>query len=162
MQHDQAHSTHLARPMNPTRRGRKGSPTSAASSRSLMQKSTEMGMAVPQVVAHRVARMAMAGPVMSSRDRAEFELMWAEKNQAFVQSWQAMSAQALRAQQAMALSWTAALFNPFALGKKSLRSAGPSAGQAFASGMGILNAGLAPVHRKAVANAKRLGRTRLK
>lgn len=148
--------------MNTPRRGRKSSPSSAENARSLMQKSTELGLAVPQVVAHRVARMALAGPVMSSRDRAEFQLMWAEKNQAFAQSWQAMSAQALRAQQAMALSWTAALFKPFFLSTKHRHSPGPSAGQAFSSGMGILNAGLAPVHRKAVANAKRLGRTRLK
>ena len=147
--------------MKTPQRGRKAKAGSTASAQALLKRSAELGMAVPQVVAHRVARMAMAGPVMSSRDKAEFQLMFAEKQQAFAQSWQAMAAHTVRAQQAMALTFTAALMNPFALGPGLIRR-NTSAAQAMNSGMGILNAGLGPVHRKAVANAKRLKRTRLR
>jgi hypothetical protein len=41
-------------------RPRKGRPASAAQNQSWLQKSTELGMAVPQVVSHRVASMAAA------------------------------------------------------------------------------------------------------
>lgn len=147
--------------MTSTRKARSQHPGGAGHTQRWMRKSSELGMAVPQVVAHRLTRLAMAGPVMSSRDKAEFELMWAEKNQAFAQSWLAMTAQALRAQQALALTWTAALFNPLAL-SRGLRSHPGQTANPFSSGMSILNAGLEPVHRKAVANARRLRRTPLR
>lgn len=147
--------------MKTPQRSRKARPAKAGSAHSLLQKSTELGLAVPHVVAHRVARMALAGPVMSERDKTEFQRMFAEKQQAFAQSWQAMATQTVRAQQALAMTWTAALMNPLALGPSLIRR-NTSAAQALNSGMGILHAGLGPVHRKAVANAKRLQRTRLR
>ena len=39
---------------------------------SLVTKSMELGMAVPVVMAHRLTRMAVAGPTPSVRDRKEF------------------------------------------------------------------------------------------
>ncbi|MFD2837766.1 hypothetical protein ACFS3C_18085 [Azotobacter vinelandii] len=39
----------------------------------------ELAMAVPLVVAQRMARMAMAGTAPTARDRREFQLMGAEK-----------------------------------------------------------------------------------
>jgi hypothetical protein len=101
-------------------------------------RAAELALAVPQVVAHRVARMAAAGPWPSARDRREFHLMGSEKVAAFHESWSAMWLQAWRAQMqfAMALlqwwSWPAR----------------------------IADHGLKPVHRRAVANAKRLGGSR--
>ncbi|WP_237711479.1 polyhydroxyalkanoate granule-associated phasin [Paracidovorax oryzae] len=77
---------------------------SSRRNRSLARQGAELAMAVPPVVAHRVARMALAGPNPSQRDRREFGRMVAEKQWAFVQSWAAMGMQALLAQQAMAAS----------------------------------------------------------
>ena len=39
---------------------------------SLIIKAAELAFAVPQVVAHRVTRMAIAGPSLSERDQKEF------------------------------------------------------------------------------------------
>ena len=72
--------------------------------KSLTKKSAELAVAVPQVVAHRLTRMAIAGSVLSERDRKEFDLMVAEKQAAFTQAWQAMAKQAFAANQALALS----------------------------------------------------------
>ena len=50
----------------------------------------ELAISVPQVVAHRMARMALAGSPLSARDRREFTGMVNEKLVAFWQSWFAM------------------------------------------------------------------------
>ncbi len=124
----------------------------------LAVKAVELAFAVPQVVAHRVTRMALSGPRLSARDRKEFELMVAEKNTAFGESWNAMAAQAALANQALAASF----FKSF-LAVAGGRKPGPaSAAQIHRAALGVLGKGLAPVHRKAVANAKRLGRTKLR
>jgi len=127
--------------------------------RSLAAKAAELAVAVPQVVAHRVTRMALSGPKLSARDRKEFELMMAEKNAAFGESWNAMAQQAARANQALAASFFRS-FMSLALGKQP--SAASSAAQLHSAALGVLGKGLAPVHRKAMANAKRLARTRLR
>ncbi len=85
--------------------------------------------------------------------------MVAEKNTAFGESWRAMAAQAALANQAL----TASFFRSFlsvARGKKP--SATATANQLHKAALGVLGKGLAPVHRKAVANAKRLARTKLR
>jgi hypothetical protein len=126
---------------------------------SLVVKATELAFAAPQVVAHRLARMAIAGPTLSRRDRKEFKRMSAEKTEAFSESWNAMSKQVLDANQALAASIFCSFWLP------SLRSI-PSAGAVTARLQGIavevLGKGLSPVHRRAVANAKRLARTKLR
>lgn len=119
----------------------------------------ELALAVPQVVAHRVARMTFAGPTPSARDRKEFALMVEEKNAAFADSWRAMSAQAALANQALASSFFRS-FLAAAQGKQP--SAAASAAQLQRAALGVLGKGLAPVHRKATANAKRLARTKLR
>jgi hypothetical protein len=55
--------------------------------------------------------MALAGPTLSERDRAEFRLMGAEKTAAFAASWNAMALQAFRAQQALWLSFARSLWS---------------------------------------------------
>lgn len=127
--------------------------------KSIAAKAAEMSVAVPQVVAHRMARMALAGPAMSERDRREFQLMSAEKTAAFAESWQAMLAQAARSQNALASAWLQALWAPKLQGQGS---AAALATQMQRAAMGVLAEGMAPVHRKAVANARRLARTRLR
>ena len=142
------HSTHWELSMV-TRRSRK--------SATLAVKSAELALAVPQVVAHRVARMALAGPSPSDRDRREFQLMVSEKQAAFAQAWTAMGMESFRASQAIATSMFGAFFNPFSRNKSSAAVIATTVQNAA---VGVLEKGLAPVHRKAVSNAKRLARTK--
>lgn len=129
-------------------------------SRSLAIKSMELALSVPQVIAHRTARMAIAGPNLSGRDLKEFELMVSEKYAAFAQAWNNMAVHAFRANQALALS----TFNFFcSVFLVPLTSKWPSVATASAQSqnavIGLLNKGLAPIHRKAVLNARRLAKT---
>jgi hypothetical protein len=113
-------------------------------------KLAELGFAAPQVIAHRLARMALAGPTLSARDRKEFSGMVMEKQAAAAQAWMGVLAETLRFQQQFVLSLlTAATPRQHASRSKT-------------AALRIASAGLAPVHRKAVANAKRLGRTKLR
>ena len=134
-------------------------PARRRSSLSLSAKTAELAFAVPQVVAHRLLRMAHAGPHLSARDRKEFARMIAEKHSAFGESWNAMAAQAALANQALAASFFRS-FLAVAGGKKP--SAVATASQLHKAALGVLGKGLSPVHRKAVANAKRLSRTKLR
>jgi hypothetical protein len=70
---------------------------------SLLAKSAELAIAAPQVIAHRVTRMAIAGPTLSARDRKEFQLMVAEKMAGFGEAWSAMVLQTIRANQTVAV-----------------------------------------------------------
>ena len=125
----------------------------------LAAQAAELAFAVPQVVAHRVTRMAIAGVSPSARDRKEFQRMGAEKVAAFSESWNAMALQALRANHQLALSFMQSLMFPWATPKSSVKSASRQVSNAA---LGIVSKGMAPVHRRAVANAKRLGRTKLR
>ena len=116
-------------------------------------KLAELAVAVPQVMGHRLTRMALAGPVPSARDRKEFNRMVSEKNHAFQEACQAMLAQSVRAQQALASNLLWSMWAP---------SAASAASQMQLATLGILGKGLGPVHRTAVANARRLARTRLR
>ena len=128
-------------------------------SRSLTVKAAELSMAVPQVVAHRVARIALSGSTLLPRDRKEFARMVAEKNAAFAESWNAMAAQAVLANQALAASFLRSVLTP-TRGRKPSPAAAVAGLQRAA--LGVLDKGLAPVHRKAVANARRLARTKVR
>lgn len=121
----------------------------------LATQATELFIAAPQVVAHRVARMAAAGPRPSARDQREFARMVAEKQAAFVESWGAMARQAMVAQQRLAL---AAWQGWWLLPVKGLPDGNAVARSMHNAALGVLGQGLKPVHRKAVANAKRLGK----
>jgi hypothetical protein len=124
---------------------------------SLALKAAELTFAVPEVVAHRMARMALSGSEVSARDRREIERMMMEKSRAFVDSWNAMAVEAARANQALALSYLRS-FLLFSQG--GTRSAGVSAAQLNKAALDVLDKGLAPVHRTAMANARRLRRAR--
>ena len=107
--------------------------TTRHSHRSLAAQSVALGFAVPQVLAHRFTRM----------DPAEFFRMGSEKIFAFNEAWAAMAAQAFLEYQKLALSfWVPWNFHD--------------------AGLSILGSGMAPIRRRAVANAKRLGRPRLR
>jgi hypothetical protein len=113
-------------------------------SSALSRQATELAIAVPQVVAHRLTRMALAGPVPNARDRREFQGMAREKVHAFWQSWFAMG---WAMTQAMQQAWMAML---------------QGARVPLVDTQAILARGMGPVHRKATANAKRLARTALR
>lgn len=128
-------------------------------SKSLTVKCMELALSVPQVFAHRVTRMALAGPKLSDRDRKEFQIMVNEKHEAFAQAWSDMAVHALRANQAYTASMLRLFFTPFSYKKLSAAAA---AAQVQNAAIGVFGKGLAPVHRRAVSNAKRLAKTRLR
>jgi hypothetical protein len=130
------------------------------SSRTLQAQAAELAWAVPQVVAHRLARMASAGPKPTPRDRKEFARMVAEKHEAFGESWQAMAWHTLRAQQSFAAALARAATAPLARRRKPAANA--LALELQRSTLAVFGKGLAPVRRRAVANAKRLARTKLR
>ena len=113
-------------------------------------KLAELGFAAPQVIAHRLTRMALAGPTISARDRKEFAGMVMEKQAAVAHAWMAMFAEGVRMQQQFALS----LFTGATPRQHAARAQSAS--------LRVVSTGLAPFHRKAVANAKRLARTKLR
>ncbi|MBC5786083.1 hypothetical protein H8N03_24305 [Ramlibacter sp. USB13] len=110
----------------------------------LARQTAELAFAVPQVVAHRLTRMALAGPKLNARDRREFHGMAHEKVLAFWQSWFAMGWAMV---ESMQKSWIAAL---------------QGARVPLIDAQALMAHGMAPVHRKATANARRLARTRLR
>ena len=135
------------------------SPRSSTSQQAMAKKSSELASASSQVIAHRVTRMVLAGAQPSQRDRTEFQRMVDEKHQAFAESWLAMAAQSLVAQQAIATTAWRSLCYPW-LGGGATPAA--MASQMQQAGMGVIQKGMAPVHRKAMANAKRLAKTPLR
>ena len=64
--------------------------------RALATQTAELALAVPQVVAHRVTRLALAGARPSRRDQAEFQRMVQEKQVAFSQAWMASGSKRTR------------------------------------------------------------------
>lgn len=122
---------------------------SRVSTARIARDATRMAVAVPQVVAHRLTRLALAGAAPNARDRREFTRMGAEKVAAFQQSWWNMGVAALAAQQRAALAMLSG--NPARVAR-ALASAGTD----------VAARGLAPVSRRATANAKRLRKTPLR
>jgi len=101
--------------------------------------------------------MAHDGPHLSARDRKEFARMIAEKNSAFGESWNAMALQSQRAfAAALALAATPTRSTRASPAARALTT------QLQQATLAVIGKGLAPVHRRAVANAKRLARTRLR
>jgi hypothetical protein len=143
----------------------------------LAAKTLEMMLASAQVIGHRTGRIALAGAAPNARDRREFALMGQEKIEAGAQSAQAMATQMM----AMSQPWGALavrhmLRNSAALmslaGSRTpgqlmarqaalARALGQSASSmAHASGTAakLAQRGLKPIHAKATANARRLGK----
>lgn len=130
------------------------------SRRKLAQQTLGLSWAVPQVIAHRVGRMATAGASPSARDRKEFKQMGAEKVAAFYESWAAMGATTLKAQQSMWLQMMrGVVIAPWSAAARPA-SLLPTPAAVTAHAMRVMSQGLAPVQRRASANAKRLGRVK--
>jgi len=116
----------------------------------------ELAAAVPAVVAHRMSRLALAGPSPSARDRKEFQKMGAEKVAAFYQSWNAMFAEVVRAN--LRFCFSPLFWSPWGLGT----SGGRRTRHLESTALAVLTKGMTPIHRRAVANAKRLGRANVR
>jgi hypothetical protein len=123
------------------------------------QQSSELASASAQVVAHRVTRMLMAGPLPSARDRKEFKRMVDEKHLAFGESWLVMIGHATTAQVALGTTAWRSLCYPWLDGGATPAA---MASQMQLAGIDMIQKGLEPMHRKAVANAKRLAKTPLR
>jgi hypothetical protein len=131
----------------------------------LAMQSLELAFAVPQVIAHRSARMLAAGARPTIDDQQEIFRMGSEKFEAFTEAWTAMSLQAVNANQRLMLAmlrswwtpWIRLPFSPLSVTRRSTRAAQRRLQHA---GIGLLSAAVAPVHRRAIANAKRLQRRR--
>lgn len=110
---------------------------------------------VPQVVAHRVSRMASTGPVPSARDRREFTGMVVEKPMAFAHSAMNMWMAGLQVQQAFWASLSRAMWQPPGRFLQAHADAVRRAGQ---GGWFVLDQGIGPIQKQAASNARRLNR----
>lgn len=140
-------------------------------------KTGEMMLASAAVIDHRTRRMHTAGSRPSARDRREFDVMRDEKLKVAGQSVQAMAAQFLtmdpllwvRAYRQM-LAVTAAMMSASAgrsitqlvarqarLVRTLSESIAPMLALSGATAQ-LAQRGLAPIHSRATANARRLGR----
>jgi hypothetical protein len=138
----------------------------------------EIGQATPQVIAHRTARMRAAGLFPNMADRKEFSRMGQEKIEALTESWSAMAMQTYRINMELTSIaaqqwWNAWVTLPqlmaapsksgFAKAQSALTRVGvsPSSSKRLASSFARTVAkGIAPVHKRVTANARRLGRAK--
>lgn len=125
----------------------------------LSAQASELMLAAPQVVAHRLGRMAVAGHKPNARDRREFHRMGAEKLAAFGEAWQAMALQMLKSNQQIAASMMRSWWPASAVrGGAKIAPLTQAAAAWQQAALDVLGQGMRPVHRRAVANARRLGR----
>jgi hypothetical protein len=143
----------------------------------LAAKTLEMMLASAQVIGHRTGRIALAGAAPNARDRREFALMGQEKIEAGAQSARAMVAHMMSTTQpwgvfafhqllrnsaafmSLASSRTPSqlIARQAALGRALGRSA-ISMADVSKNATKLAHRGLKPIHAKATANAKRLGK----
>ena len=125
---------------------RRRSPT-----RRLLTQGVELAFGVPEVVARRMARVALAGATPSAREREELLRMTSEKVAAFYEAWNGMVLAVWRANLHFLLSSAAWSSMPWgAIGRRQRRRF------VQRTAVDILASGMAPFHRRVVANAKRL------
>ncbi len=143
----------------------------------LAVRTIEMMMASAQVIGHRTTRMAGAGFAPSAKDQEEFALMGQEKFEAAAESAQAMTMHLMKLNQrlweqtsARMVEGTTAMLSlagSQTLGQSVERQAGlfnlvsesaQSMSKLAGSGVTLAHRGLRPIHAKATANARRLGK----
>ena len=143
----------------------------------LATKTLEMMLASAQVIGHRAGRMVQACPVPNARDRREFALMGQEKFEAGAQSAQAMLAHMMSMSQpwgplafrhflrnseafmSLAHSQTPAqLFARQAAFARTIAQSAVSMADVSSDTTKLAHRGLKPIHARATANAKRLGK----
>ena len=141
-------------------------------STSTVSKLAELSLAAPQVVAIRTARMLAAGATPNARDRAEFSRMGNEKVAAFAESMFGMGRQLMRTNQEYTLGvftrlmrmwttpWWLAAYRPAARATAALPTPAslltPTRPERQRAVTRLVAKAVAPVHKRATANAKRL------
>lgn len=142
----------------------------------LALKTTEMLAASAEVIGHRTGRMVTCGPLPNSEDQREFTLMGQEKLEAAAEATAAMAFHAMDAQHRM---WASALRHMLhgssamlalassrsveQMTQNQARFVRTMARSAIATSRlsgtpaSLVDRGLAPIHARATANAKRLG-----
>ncbi|MEO6566023.1 MAG: polyhydroxyalkanoate granule-associated phasin [Casimicrobiaceae bacterium] len=137
----------------------------------------EMSLASAQVIAHRTTRMAAAGPKPNARDQREFALMGQEKFDAATESAHAIGVQLMN----MNLRFGAQVVRQMMTGSAAMVSLASSrdvgqlvrrqaklvqaasrsaatAAEISRSTVRLAANGLKPIHTRATANARRLGK----
>lgn len=144
-----------------------------------IRKTAELAIAAPQVVAIRTARMLAAGANPNAADRAEFSRMSREKLEAVSESIFAVGSQIVRTQQeyarTAALQWWKLWTTPWQLAayRPLVQTLAPRPQAAAAIALPtprqqqravgrLIEAAVAPVHKRATGNARRLGRAKKK
>lgn len=125
-------------------------------STTLARKTTEAAISSPQVIRHRLTRMALAGANPGNRDKKEFHGMITEKYVGFTKAWFAMGVATIRANLVISGFMVTGFFNPFSRNKFSVFAL---AGKVQEESMNVLNKGLTPLHKKVVSNSKRLAKS---
>ena len=112
----------------------------------------EVGAVAPLVVGYRLAGMARSGSAPTARDRRELTRMGQEKVDAWYEASLATGQRLFEANVTLAgLLWRQAWGGAISPAVFT---------NWLALGPGLLTAGLTPVHRRVVANNRRLGRSR--
>ncbi len=119
----------------------------------LYQQSEDVGIHAPQVIHKRLTMFAQQNPLNNQQEVHEMERMVHEKAMAFVESWQDMGIQSLVAQyhihELLFDNWVKVLFGkPIALDQLFY--------QINLETLKVVEKGMLPIHRRVVANAKRL------
>ena len=139
----------------------------AAKQAALASQAFELMLAAPQVVAHRMTRIALGQPLAS--DRADFNRMGREKAEAATEMFNGMAAQALRTGNNAAASyaqawWKAWMAFCFPLLHPGSRARFPvwgmTPGQMQHATLDVMGKAMVPVRRRTVANARRLAKRR--
>ena len=111
----------------------------------------EVGVTAPIVIGYRLAGMAQAGSHPKARDRREVTRMGQEKLDAWYEAARASGQRLFEANMALTgLFWRQVWAAPFSPASFASRLAGLSSG--------LLSDSLTPVHRRVVANRRRLAR----
>jgi hypothetical protein len=117
----------------------------------------QLSMAAPMVVAQRMTRMALAGASPTASDRREMNRMSAEKIAAFTESWNNTATRMTRANVNLGLDLMRVAWSPLHRTGGLVNTAAARFGDAATASV---QGSLGPVRRRAVANARRLGRKR--
>lgn len=119
----------------------------------IFDKSSELSLAVPDVINKRLTMIAMQNPLNNHKEMREMEQMVTEKQTAFMQSWQDMCTQSLISQQRIASTimnnfWKMSTLQPvnpttlmFQISNETLK---------------VIEKGMHPIHATATANSRRL------
>jgi hypothetical protein len=134
--------------------------------RDALTRSLELGAAVPAVIAIRTARMMAAGASPTPADRREMSRMVSEKIDAFGKAWWMMASRqqlaSVEAWVAFSRAFWAPWMRPFSLPSSAAaqRDRQRLQRRLSRSQAAVYASGLAPLHRAATANLRRLTRSR--